>query len=71
MLSCDDIMLFFTIYSFLGWTIETVFASIHKKKLINRGFLKGVVCPIYGFGAVLTVQLSACLLYFLEITFIH
>lgn len=53
-----DLMLFFTIYSFLGWILETVHASIVQRKIVNRGFLTGFVCPIYGFGAVLAYQCS-------------
>jgi len=54
--SFTEILLFFTIYSFLGWLIETVFASANAKKLINRGFLTGFFCPIYGFAAVLIIK---------------
>lgn len=50
------IFLFFTIYSFLGWMLETTFASINERKFINRGFLKGFFCPIYGLGAILIVK---------------
>ena len=48
---------FFTVYSFLGWCLEVCFCSINTGKFVNRGFLNGPVCPIYGFGmaAVLTV----------------
>ncbi len=42
----------------LGWLIETLFASIPEGKLINRGFLNGFFCPIYGFGAILVIQTS-------------
>jgi uncharacterized membrane protein len=38
--------------------METVFASINERKIINRGFLTGFFCPIYGFGAVLILQSS-------------
>ncbi len=54
----NDLLLFFTIYSFLGWGMETVFASFNERKIINRGFLTGFVCPIYGFGAILILQTS-------------
>lgn len=54
----NDLLLFFTIYSFLGWVMESVYASIKERKVINRGFLTGFVCPIYGFGAVLILQSS-------------
>lgn len=41
----------FFIYSFLGWVMETCYESILNKKLINRGFVNGPICTIYGFGA--------------------
>lgn len=40
----------FMIYSFLGWLMEVILCSIQDKKFINRGFLVGPLCPIYGFG---------------------
>jgi len=42
---------FFIFYSFLGWLIESTFVSINTKRFINRGFLDGPFCPIYGFGS--------------------
>ena len=53
------LFLFFTFYSFLGWTIETIFASMNRKSFVNRGFLSGPFCPIYGTGAVLVLQISS------------
>lgn len=51
--------LLFIIYSFLGWIMEVIDCSIIEKKLVNRGFLIGPVCPIYGCGAVIiTLMLS-------------
>ena len=46
------IALFF-IYSIAGWIMETVQLSIREKKFVNRGFLIGPYCPIYGSGVVL------------------
>jgi uncharacterized membrane protein len=43
--------LLFIVYSFIGWLYESVLCSISERKLINRGFLNGPVCPVYGFGA--------------------
>ena len=45
---------FFFIYAFIGWCSEVAFAAVDTGKFVNRGFLNGPVCPIYGFG-VLTV----------------
>ncbi|MFA5880905.1 MAG: hypothetical protein WC834_01825 [Eubacteriales bacterium] len=50
-----DLLLFFSIYSFMGWMLETIITSINERKLINRGFLNGSFCPIYGFCAVLII----------------
>ena len=46
------ILLFF-LYSFLGWVMEVTLKYIELKRFINRGFLIGPYCPIYGCGAVL------------------
>ncbi len=48
-----EILTYFLIYSFLGWVIESIFRSIIEKKIINTGFLKGPICPIYGIGALI------------------
>lgn len=45
-----ELLAYFLIYSFLGWCVEVVYAAITYGKIINRGFLNGPVCPIYGFG---------------------
>lgn len=45
--------LLFLIYSFLGWCMEVCCSLVERKKFINRGFLLGPYCPIYGCGAVL------------------
>lgn len=45
-----QIAAYFLIYSFLGWAVEVAYAAITTGKLVNRGFLNGPVCPIYGFG---------------------
>lgn len=46
------ILLFF-IYSILGWIMEVTRISIKQKKFVNRGFLTGPYCPIYGYGVLL------------------
>lgn len=43
----------FLIYSFFGWILEIIVCSHDYKKLVNRGFLFGPYCPIYGCGALL------------------
>lgn len=48
-----QIVWLFYIYSVIGWVAEVCAATIQKRKFINRGFVNGPLCPIYGFGAVL------------------
>ena len=48
-----DLILLFFAYSLLGWCIEVVLKFIQFRRFINRGFLAGPVCPIYGSGAAL------------------
>jgi uncharacterized membrane protein len=50
-----DGILYFITYSFLGWCCESMYCSIGTWKWINRGFLNGPFCPIYGFGAIITL----------------
>lgn len=51
--SITEWIAFFFIYSFLGWCIESAIVSFNKRKLTNRGFLKGPMLPLYGSGAVI------------------
>lgn len=53
---CFYFMLFI-IYSFIGWSIEVVGKLIEKHKFINRGFLVGPICPIYGWGCIAIILL--------------
>lgn len=47
----------FMMYSFAGWVMETLWVSWCNKRLVDRGFLIGPYCPIYGFGALLIIIL--------------
>lgn len=47
--------LYFFLYSFAGWLLEVVCKLIDQKKFINRGFLIGPICPIYGYGVLALV----------------
>lgn len=47
--------LLFFIYSVLGWIIETINVSFTEQKFVNRGFLIGPYCPIYGWGAIFMI----------------
>lgn len=44
-------LLFFFIYSFIGWVWESCYVSVRKRHWVNRGFLHGPLLPIYGSGA--------------------
>ena len=44
------ILLFF-FYSAGGWLLESIYCSIGEKRIVNRGFLTGPLCPIYGTAA--------------------
>ena len=46
---------FFFIYAFLGWCTEVCFVALKTGTFVNRGFLNGPVCPIYGFGALVVL----------------
>ena len=47
----------FFVYCFLGWVFESTWMSLNEKRLVNRGFLRGPVLPIYGCGALLMLSL--------------
>lgn len=48
-------MLFFYIYCFFGWIIESIYVSVCTGNWVNRGFMRGPVIPIYGTGAVIVL----------------
>ena len=50
-------ILFFFIASCLGWIMEVTCKLIQFHRFINRGFLIGPYCPLYGFGAVTVTAL--------------
>lgn len=43
---------FFFIYGVLGWCVEVAYAAVKQGEFVNRGFLNGPICPIYGVGVV-------------------
>ena len=54
--ACTIVLAFF-LYSFTGWLCESIYCSLPAGRFINRGFLTGPLCPVYGFGALLIVFL--------------
>lgn len=51
----QHIIIYFFIYSFLGWAMETAYAFAWHHTFINRGFLYGPLCPLYGWAAVILI----------------
>lgn len=52
----ESLWLFFC-YSILGWLAESIYMSICNKRITNRGFVHGPICPIYGLGAMMLYKL--------------
>lgn len=50
-----ELVWIFIIYAFIGWCAEVSFAAVDNGKFVNRGFLNGPYCPIYGCGVVIVV----------------
>lgn len=51
----QKIIVYFFIYAFLGWSLEVIYAMYVERTFVNRGFLFGPICPIYGFGALILI----------------
>lgn len=52
----QKMILYFFVYAFLGWILETIYCVVTLGVFNKRGFLYGPICPIYGFGAVILIQ---------------
>lgn len=50
-----ELVWIFIIYAFIGWCVEVAYAALDTGKFVNRGFLNGPYCPIYGCGVVIVV----------------
>ena len=48
-------LLYFFIFSFFGWLMETIYSFIVLGHFTERGFLYGPICPIYGYGALILI----------------
>lgn len=49
------LFLYWIVYSLFGWILETIYCSFLQGHYVERGFLNGPFCPIYGFGALLVL----------------
>ena len=56
-ITLEHYFLWFLFYSFVGWMYESILVSCQQHRLVNRGFLNGPLCPIYGTGAILGVAI--------------
>ena len=54
-----DMFLSFFTYGFLGWCTEVAFAAVKQRQFVNRGFLNGPICPIYGVGVTVVIAVLA------------
>lgn len=50
------LVLYFILYAFIGWLMETAYSFVVLGHFTKRGFLFGPLCPIYGWGAVILIQ---------------
>lgn len=55
MYNLHDICLMFFLYGFLGWVLEVAFYGVTERQFVNRGFLNGPICPVYGVGGTVVV----------------
>ena len=56
--SAPQWLLVFYAYCFLGWCFESTVVSVQQRRFVNRGFLRGPMLPIYGFGATILLHVS-------------
>ncbi|NLY87097.1 MAG: putative ABC transporter permease [Clostridiales bacterium] len=52
-----ETIFYFLIYAVLGWCAEVAFAALRTEKFVNRGYLTGPYCPIYGFGVIFVIYI--------------
>ena len=65
-----ELVWIFIIYAFIGWCTEVSYAALDRGIFVNRGFLNGPYCPIYGCGVVIVVAVLTTLKENLLILFI-
>lgn len=51
-----NILWYFMIYSIIGWMIEVSYHAVTMGKVVNRGFLNGPLCPVYGSGVLMVLM---------------
>ncbi len=48
--------IYFILFAFIGWLLETCFSFYALGHFTKRGFLYGPLCPIYGWGALILIM---------------
>ena len=51
--------IYFTIYSFFGYFLESFYISLIERKWVSSGLLKGPFIPLYGFASLILILLSS------------
>lgn len=59
--SINELLIYFSAYSFIGWMVESAFVSIRDRRLTNSGFLHGPFLPVYGLAACVIVVIDESL----------
>ena len=54
----QNLIIYFFMCSFIGWIMEMIYGYMVFGYFVDRGFLYGPMCPIYGYGAVLMVLIA-------------
>lgn len=63
-------ILFFYVYCFLGWCVESLYVSYFQKKWVNRGFMRGPYIPLYGTGALMVTYITLPVKHSILLTFV-
>ena len=54
-MTVNQVLWFFITYAFLGWVVEVAFYAVSEGRVVNRGFLNGPICPVYGWGVIVVL----------------
>lgn len=54
----QNLLVYYFICSIIGWILETIYGYMEFGRFVDRGFLYGPMCPIYGCGAVLIALIA-------------
>ena len=54
-MTVNQVLWCFITYAFLGWVVEVAFYAVSEGRVVNRGFLNGPICPVYGWGVIVVL----------------